>query len=243
MKNVFFAILSFIFMFHDSFAQDKVLLIKDTIVTTDSSKTSVPSCYKNIVSIGGKYYLQTLNNTRTTLSDNGFILDQEAFEYQIRFYNLPKVFYYQQLGTLSNTNYVSVTGIGLKEDIRFPVFKNSNFIFTPYIEVGGGFYRMNIAKGVKSNTISSVLNSQVENHSLDNFVASGDVGIDLGYRFKVEDKTVSILVNGGYISNFPTEWRLASSLAFKEKINLASPYAGVTIRLDLNCTDACCVAK
>ena len=234
MRNLIFAILTSLLIFTNSAAQDSVMIKKDMMVKMDTSKSSCSNCYKNIISVGGKYFFNTLNNTRSTLSANGFILDKEAFEYQIRFYNLPKVFYYQQLGTLNATNYVSVTGFGLKEDIRFPVFKNSNFIFTPYIEVGGGFYRMNIAKGIKSNAISSVLSSQVESHSLDNFVASGDVGIDLGYRFKVEDKTVSILINGGYISNFPSEWRLAGSLAFKEKINLASPYAGVTLRLDLN---------
>lgn len=210
---------------------------KAMISPTDSIKISSDKCFKNIISIGGKYYFNTLKNTRTILLDNGFILDKEAFEYQVRFYNLPKVFYYHQLGTLINTNYASVTGFGIKEDFRFPVFKNSNFIFTPYLELGGGYFKMEIARGVKSNTITSVLSSKVESHKLDNFVVTGDVGIDIGVRFKVEDKSVSILFNGGYISNFPTEWRLAGSLAFKEKINLASPYAGATLRLDLNCTE------
>ncbi len=240
MKNVIFALLTFILILNYSLAQDTTMLKKDMMIKSDTSMSTDARCYKNIISFGGKYYFNTLNNTRTTLADNGFILDQEAFEYQVRFYNLPKVFYYQQLGTLNKTNYVSVTGFGLKEDIRFPVFKNSNFIFTPYLEIGGGFYRMNIAKGVRSNAIASVLTSGVESLTLDNFVASGDIGIDLGFRFKVEDKTVSILFNGGYVSNFPTEWRLAGSLAFKEKINLASPYSGVTLRLDLNCDEVCC---
>lgn len=101
---------------------------------------------------------------------------------------------------------------------------------------------MNIAKGVKSNSITSVLGSQTESHTLDNFVVTGDVGLDLGVRFKVNDKrSVSIMVNGGYMANFPTEWRLAGSLAFKEKINLGSPYAGATIRIDMNdCGSNCC---
>ena len=95
---------------------------------------------------------------------------------------------------------------------------------------------MNIAKGINSNTIASVLGSEVENYFLDNFVISGDVGLDLGYGFNIDKNRLSIILNGGYISNVPSEWRLAGSLAFKEKINISSPYAGVTIRLDMNCS-------
>ncbi len=94
---------------------------------------------------------------------------------------------------------------------------------------------MNIAKGITSNTISSVLGSEVENYFLDNFVLSGDVGLDLGFGFAIDNNRLSIVFNGGYISNVPTEWRMAGSLAFKEKVNLSSPYAGVTIRLEMNC--------
>jgi hypothetical protein len=224
--------------------QDNVMMKKDMVINTDSTKSCCADCYTNLVSAGGKYYFNTLKNTRTTLSQNGFILDQEAFEYQIRLYNLPKVFYYQQLGTLTNTNYVSVTGFGLKEDIRFNIFKSSNFILAPYMELGGGYYRMNIAKGITSNTISSVLGSEVENYFLDNFVLSGDVGLDLGFGFAIDNNRLSIVFNGGYISNVPTEWRMAGSLAFKEKVNLSSPYAGVTVRLEMNCTSCndknCC---
>jgi hypothetical protein len=223
---VFFACVQF------SNAQDSLM------VKTDSSKTCA-NCYTKLVAVGGKYYVNSLKDTRELLSANGFSLDQEAFEYQLRLFNLPKLFYYQQLGTLLNTNYASVTGFGLKEDIRFPIFKNSNFILTPYLEFGAGYYRMNIVKGVASNSIESVLASEVENYFLDNFVFSGDVGLDLGFAFNVEDKRFSVVFNGGFITNYPSEWRLAGSLAFREKITLGSPYAGVTFSMDMMCTDCC----
>ncbi|MBK9733559.1 MAG: hypothetical protein IPO92_00775 [Saprospiraceae bacterium] len=225
--------LLFIFIISFYFAP---LAAQDTMKIKSDSALTCKSCFCNIVSVGGKYYFNTLKNTRKTLADNGFLMDQEAFEYQVRFYNLPKLFYFQQLGTLSDGNYTSITGVGLKEDIRFPLFKNSNFVVTPYVELGGGYYRMSIAKGVKSNTIASVLGSQVENYFLDNFVISGDLGLEIGYGFDIDDRRLSILFNGGIISNVPAEWRLASSLAFKEKINLTSPYAGVTVKLDFFCS-------
>jgi hypothetical protein len=209
------------------------------MVVTDTTAACCASRYCNLVSFGGRYYFNTLENTRQTLAANGFLLDQEAFEYQLRVYNLPKVFYFQQLGTLQNTNYASITGIGLKQDIRFNIFKKSNFILAPYVEFGAGYYRMNIAKGIKSNSISSVLGSQVENYFIDNFVVSGDIGLDLGFGFDIDSRRLSIVFNGGYLANIPSEWRLAGSLAFKEKINLGSPYAGVTIRLDMKCDDCC----
>ena len=226
---------------------DKIEMELETIMkdTTDSkaccsmknhssccSDSCCGPCYKNILSVGGKYFVNPLGNTRTLLAENGFILDEYALEFQVRLYNLPKIFYYQQLGTLDRGKYSSVTGIGVKEDIRWNIIKNSPFFFTPYIEFGAGYYRMNIVKGVKGNSITSVLTNEVETNYAENFVLTGDVGIDLGVGFKLNQSRLSILFNGGYMTNVPSEWRLAGSLAFKEKINLSSPYVGVTVRLE-----------
>lgn len=211
----------------------------EMIVMKDSAMTKCESCYKNIVSAGGRYYFSPLKNSVTTLGANGFVLDGTALEYQVRLFNLPKIFYYQQLGTLTNTNYASVTGFGVKEDIRINILKNSTFSLTPYAELGGGYYRMNIAKGVVSNSISSVLGSEVENYFLDNFVLSGDLGLELGIGFKIDNRRLNVLINGGYLANVPAQWRMAGSLAFKEKLNISSPYAGVTLRLDMECDDCC----
>ncbi|MBK8624724.1 MAG: hypothetical protein IPN86_03825 [Saprospiraceae bacterium] len=241
MKNLIFTLIFIVTNSLLSVAQETTMTtMQDKMMLKDSTENCCTNCYSNLVAIGGKYYFNTLGNTRTTLASNGFLMDQEAFEYQFRLYNLPKIFYFQQLGTLTNENYASVTGFGIKEDLRLPIFKNSNFILTPYIEVGGGYYRMNIAKGITSNTISTVLNSKVENYFLDNFVVSGDVGLDLGFNFTFDNKRLNVIFNGGYIANYPTEWRMAGSLAFREKINLASPYAGVTVRLEMDCSNKCC---
>jgi hypothetical protein len=240
MRHLLFAFIFVATSFSITAQETTIAPMDDKMMEMDSTKSCCTNCYSNLVSVGGKYYFNTLGNTRTTLAANGFLMDQEAFEYQFRLYNLPKIFYFQQLGVLTNENYASVTGFGVKEDLRLPIFKNSNFILTPYIEVGGGYYRMNIAKGITSNTISTVLNSNVENYFLDNFVVSGDVGLDLGFGFTFDNKRLNVIFNGGYIANYPTEWRMAGSLAFREKINLSSPYAGVTVRLEMDCSSKCC---
>lgn len=227
-----------------SFAQDNMQMKAiemqlDSIImdSTDSNKMLEGKCchrsgYKNILAVGGKYYFSALGNTRTLLADNGFLIDEYALEFQVRLYNLPKIFYYQQLGTLDREKYASVIGVGVKQDIKWNVVKNSPFIFMPYIELGGGYYRMNLVKGVKNNSLTSVLNSNVETNYAENFVLTGDVGINLGVGIKLDKSRLSILVNGGYLTNVPSEWRLAGSLAFKEKMNLSSPYLGATIRLE-----------
>lgn len=207
----------------------------DTLNLVESNNMACCSgCkYKPLLTAGGRYYFNTLENTRNTLAANGFILEQEAVEYFISFGKLPKLYYFQQLGDLRGGNYASVTGFGLKKDFGYNIFKNSDFILRPYAEIGAGYFRMNIAKNVTGNSISTVLNSTVENYFLDNFVFTGDVGLSLGYGFKVDNSKVNIMVNGGFTGNIPTEWKLAQSLAFREKIQLGSPYAGATIRLDL----------
>lgn len=244
MKHIFLTFVMFLGLMTTSAQETTTIKMDDqTLMAMDSMKTCCAPRYCNLVSFGGKYYFNTLNNSRKTLAANGFPMDQEAFEYQVRIYNLPKIFYFQQLGTLTNTNYATITGFGVKEDIRWDIFKNSNFIFTPYVELGGGYYRMNISKGINNSSISTVLGGKVESYYLDNFVLSGDIGLDLGVGFNAGDKRFSIILNGGYITNFPSEWKLNGSLAFKEKMNLGSPYAGLTLKMEMscdNCKEACC---
>ncbi len=198
-----------------------------------ASKGCCGSKYKNVLGVTGRYYFNSLNNTRTLLAANGYPLDEYALEIQVRLYNLPKVFYYQQMGTLTQAKYASVIGFGVKQDVRWNIIKNSPFFFTPYVEVGGGYYRMNLVKGVTSNSIETVLNATVETNHAENFVLTGDIGVDLGVGFKIDNTRLSILLNGGYLANVPTQWRLAGSLAFKEKINIGSPYVGATVRLEV----------
>jgi hypothetical protein len=216
------------------------LAAKDMKKAMDSTACCTMPCYKNEVAFSARYLFNSLKSTRNTLADNGYLLNQEAWEFQVRFGNLPKVFYSHQLGTLTDVGrYVSVTGIGLKEDIRFPIVNTENVWVTPYIEVGAGYYRMNAVRNVSTNSISTALNGSVESTTLDNFVVSGDVGLELGFGFAFDQRRFRMLFNGGYISNVPTEWRLAGSLAFKDKFNLASPYAGVTVQLELQDMDCC----
>lgn len=238
MKRIFFSLVIVTWVVTFAYSQEN--MVKTDLVVIDSSMTmKCESCYKNTVSAGGRYYFSPLKNSVTSLGSNGFVLDETALEYQVRLFNLPKIFYYQQLGTLTNTNYVSVTGFGVKEDLRYNIIKNSTVTLAPYVELGGGYYRMNIAKGVVSNSISSVLGSEVENYFLDNFVLSGDLGLEIGVGFKIEDRRLNVLFNGGYMANVPAQWRMAGSLAFKEKLNFSSPYAGVTLRLEMECKDCC----
>lgn len=200
----------------------------------DSSYVTPPVKYKNIVSVGARYYYSTLDNTRELLAANGFGLEPDAWEFQVKLYNLPKLYYYHQLGTLINGRYVSVSGVGVKQDLRHNLIKNSSFFFTPYLELGAGYYRMNLIKEAKSTSITSILTSSVETNHVDNFVITGDIGLELGVGFKLDNTRLRVQINGGYLTNVPTEWRLAGSLAFKEKINLASPYVGAKIGIDLS---------
>lgn len=207
---------------------------------SDSMMKKEAPVYKNRVSVGAKYYFNPLSNTISAFSAMGFSLDEQALEYQLRIHNLPKLYYYQQLGTLTDGGrYVSVKGFGMKEDIRFDIVKSKNFIFTPYLELGGGYFSADIVSGITNNSISTVLGGSVTQRGMDNFVVTGDVGLDLGVAFTVDKSRVSIVFNGGYISNFPSPWRVGGSLAFKERINLSSPYAGVTVGIAFQEDDCC----
>lgn len=209
-------------------------------MSSDSMMKKETPVYKNRVSAGAKYYISPLSNTISAFSAMGFSLDEQAIEYQLRIHNLPKLYYFQQLGTLTdNGRYASVTGFGMKEDIRFDIVKSKNFIFTPYIELGGGYFSADIVSGITNNAISTVLSGNVTQQRLDNFVVTGDVGVDLGVAFSVDKSRISIVFNGGYISNFPSPWRVGGSLAFKERINLSSPYAGLTISIAFREDDCC----
>jgi hypothetical protein len=212
---------------------------KKEMALDSMTKMEMP-VYKNKVSVGAKYLFNPLSNTIPLFSSSGFSLDEQAIEYQLRIYNLPKVYYYQQLGSLTESgNYVSVTGFGLKEDIRFDIVKSKNFILTPYFELGGGYFRANVIRGITNNSVTTVLGNTVSQSAMDNFVVSGDVGLDLGVAFSLDQTRVALVCSGGYLSNFPSPWRVAGSLAFKERMNLSSPYVGITIKIELK-EDSCC---
>jgi len=208
----------------------------------DSTACCSMPCYKNEVAFSGRYLFNTLKDTRTLLESNGYLLNQEAWEFQLRLFNLPKIFYSHQLGTLTNAGtYVSVTGLGLKEDIRFPIVNTENVWITPYLELGGGYYRLNTVRNVSTSSIATAIQGTVANATLDNFVVSGDVGLELGFGFAFDQRRFRLLMNGGYVSNLPLEWRVAGSLAFKEKMSLSTPYAGVTLQIEMQ--DMTCCAK
>ncbi len=216
------------------------IVVKGMKIAMDTMACCSTPCYKNHVSLSGRYLFNSMHGTRTMLENNGFLLGQEAWEFQLRLFQFPKVFYSHQLGTLTDAGrYVSVTGFGLKEDIRFPIVNTENVWITPYIELGGGIYRMNLVRNVSTNSISTALNGSVDQTTIDNFVVSGDVGLELGFGFAFDQRRFRLLMNGGYISNVPLEWRIAGSLAFSEKLSLSTPYAGVTLQLEMQDMDCC----
>jgi len=217
-------------------------MIKTIVMDTTIEMSSCCSnCFRPIIQVGARYYTDAMTNTRATLANNGFILDQEAIEYQVRLYNLPKMFFYNQTGTLQSSRYASVIGFGFKENLKYNLIQSDNFFLEPYLEAGLGYFQLNIVEGIGGNSISSVLTEDLKSLSLGNFTATSDVGLSIGGRFTVGDTRFTLLAQGGYIVNYPTQWRAGSSLAFREKINIGSPYFGATIKMDLSCSNnACC---
>ena len=75
MKHLIFTCTFLIFSLSYIKGQDTMMMKKDMLITTDSTKSCCSTCYTNLFSAGGKYYFNTLKNTRTTISQNGFILN------------------------------------------------------------------------------------------------------------------------------------------------------------------------
>jgi hypothetical protein len=212
-------------------------------VSKDSmmDKSNMKSSFCNIVKGGGKYLFNSSKNTRETLASAGYVLDQPAIEYYLQYKDLPKLFYSQQLGTISGSKYASINGFGIKKDIRKAIFATDNIMLTPYAEFGLGYYRLSVIEGIgESSSINAVLDGGVQQRTLDNITVTGDLGLDLGFGFKFDDRRLMLILSGGYMSNFPTQWRSAGSIAFNEKLNILSPYAGVSLALDMSCGDGCC---
>lgn len=222
----------------------KPIMLESIIPVQDSAMACCSECKtKPVFSAGARYYFNPGEKTRNTLAANGYRLDQEALEYYIRYGNLPKLYYYQQLGALRNGNYAAINGVGLKQDFAYNVLKNSTFIIRPYVEFGLGYFNMAVVRNVTTNSIGTVLNASIQNYFLDNFVFSGDVGLSLGVNFKIDKANVSLIANGGYLGNIPTEWKIAQSLAFRETFQIGSAYAGATLRIDMPCcsdSGKCC---
>lgn len=231
-------------MFFLNFCYSQTEMVIPEMVKSDSS-CNMNSCkYSNIIGFTGKYYFNQLQGVRRDLQQFGFDLESPAYEVQVKFGSLPKLFFYQQTGNLTNSKYASVIGYGMKYDIHFPIFKGKPYIVTPVLELGVGYYKLELLQDVTTNSIKTVINSQVITHKLDNFTASADAGLQVGYGFDIGDRQLSIMAQGGYVIGLPSQWRLANSLAFKETMDLASPYAGISIRLSVcDCSGCKCCSK
>lgn len=188
---------------------------------------------KHLVTAEYRYYLNPAGGTISELSGQGFILDEEASEIGVKFGQFPKIFYYQQLGTLTNGNYSAIHGIGLKEKYQIDLIKNPAIVVAPYVELGAGFYQLSTSRGVNNNSIDLALNGQVTESRLNNFSITGDLGLNLGYAFRMLGAEITIIANGGYMTNLPSNWKTGHSLAFKEKLDLSSLYFGGRVSVAL----------
>jgi hypothetical protein len=225
-----------------------VLWSQDVVVTmsNDSMMTkNMTACcdsadvkQKPWVSVEYRVYLDPAKTTRNELSAAGFSLDQQASEIAVKFGQFPKIFLYQQLGTLTNSNYTSLYGFGLKEKYQRDLIKHPAIVLAPYIELGAGYYQLTTVRNINGNSTSSSFSGNIQENKISNFSFTGDLGLNLGYSFKMFGSTVSLTANGGYQTNLPTTWKSGYSLAFREKLDLSSLYFGGRIGISLN--DCCC---
>lgn len=235
MKSVqIFALLLFWIVNTSINGQDIVVeMPKDTMMDAKKCCDMVMMKPKHWITAEYRYYLNPAGGTITELSGQGFVLDEEASEIGVKFGQFPKIFYYQQLGTLTNGNYSAIHGLGLKEKYQIDVIKNPAVVLAPYIELGAGFYQLSLSKGVTNNSIVSAINGQVTENRLNNFSITGDLGLNLGYAFKMLGAEITITANGGYMTNLPSNWKTGHSLAFKEKLDLSSLYFGGRVSVAL----------
>lgn len=243
-KSIFIGLLSFFCCQFTLIGQDETTpMEKEMIIVKDSVMMEKKCCDmsemkdKHIVSAEYRQYLNPAKGTVSELAQNGFILDEQAMEFALKFGNFPKLYYYQQLGTLSNSQYVSLYGIGLKEKYQRDFIKHPNILVAPYLEVGIGFYQLSVTRNVNSNSIQSALSGQIEENRIDNFSVTGDLGLQLGFSFGFLGSNVHISAVGGYQTNLPSNWKTGHSLAFREKLDLSSAYFGGKLSVTMPC---CC---
>lgn len=209
---------------------------KDTMIINKSCCETCMSSQKHWVTAEYRIYTNPAKTTATELGSIGFLLEEQATEIGVKFGQFPKIFYYQQLGTLENSNYSSIYGLGLKEKYQYDLIKNPNIVLAPYLEVGAGFYYLSMVRNVNSSSYISPANNQIDQTKLDNFSITGDLGLNLGYAFTISNIHFGLTANGGYMTNLPSNWKTGQSLAFREKLDLSSLYYGLKLSLSLaNC--------
>jgi hypothetical protein len=207
---------------------------------TDNDSMVTKSCYSNIISGGAKYLFNSAKNTRNLLAADGFILDEPAIEYFVKYKDLPKIFFFQQLGTLNASKYASINGLGFKQDLQWKIVNASNLKVAPFLELGLGYYRLTTLSGIENPSIQNVLSGDIRQNTLDNITITGDLGLEIGFGFSFGQRRLMLRGQGGYMTNFPSQWRNAGSIAYNEKLSILSPYAGLSISLDMQCDSGCC---
>lgn len=236
--KLFTLIFSFLIFTTGMYAQDVVMAMsKDSTMDDKKCCDMTKVKPKHWVTAEYRVYINSAAGTINELKAAGFILDEQATEIGVKFGQFPKLFYYQQLGTLQNGNYSSIYGLGLKEKYQHDILKSPSFVLAPYIELGAGFYQLSVVRNVSNNSINSAMNGSVSEVRLDNFSITGDLGLNLGFAFDLLGTNITINANGGYLTNLPSNWKTGHSLAFKEKLDLSSFYFGGRISMAL--ADCC----
>lgn len=221
-----------------TFAQDTMtVIVKDSMMKEKKCCDMMKMKEKHLVSVEFRQYINPANGTVNELAQSGYVLDEQATEIALKFGQFPKIYYYQQLGTLTNNQYVSITGFGLKEKYQRDFVKHPAITVAPYLEIGLGFYQLSATNNISGNSIQSALNGISDEVRLDNFSITGDLGLQLGGAFSISGTKIYISAIGGYQTNLPSSWKSGHSLAYKEKLDLSSAYFGG--RLSVFLVDCC----
>lgn len=210
-----------------TFTQETIdVMVKDTMMKEKKCCDMMKMKEKHFVSVEFRQYINPAKGTANELAQSGYVLDEQATEIALKFGQFPKLYYYQQLGTLTNNQYVSITGFGLKEKYQRDFVKHPAITVAPYLEVGLGFYQLSATKNISGNSIQTALNGNSNEVRLDNFSITGDLGLQLGGAFSISGTKIHIAAVGGYQTNLPSSWKSGHSLAYKEKLDLSSAYFG-----------------
>jgi hypothetical protein len=233
--NKFITMLSLLLTGVMSYGQDIVMVPPiDTMMKAEKPK------YCNDLTFQGKYFFNAASETQELLSSIGFNLNEPALELQIRYKNLPKLCYYHQIGTVVDGKGASIIGFSIKEDVRYSVINHRSYYVTPYIEVGGGYYRLTTVQNLAGTTTTSILTGKAQSHTVDALTITGDVGVDLGFGTHFDGRRLSLILSGGYMTNYPAQWSISNAYTLKEKFNILSPYVGIGLALEMDCASGCC---
>lgn len=125
--------------------------------------------------------------------------------------------------TLYNSASIRSFGIGIGHD--FNLINGEHFFLKPMYLINFTWYKINFTENLLGDNLADILNSDYKEFTFRSFQVPVQLGLNTGFKFKLNQSDLGFLLGAGYILNYDnSNWKIGQENRISDNINLSSFY-------------------